>query len=187
MKTEEKKEEKAGAEVTDNKQRSDKPVFAKNRRRRSDKFEKTGRPKPEFEQKIIEIRRVARVVSGGRRFSFSVALVAGNRKGSVGVGLGKSNDTPVAIEKAYRDAKKNLINISLTKDSSIPHLVKGKFSSSKVIMMPAPGRGILAGSSVRDVVELAGIKNINSKVVSGSKNKLNNAKAAIEALVQFQG
>ncbi len=160
--------------------------FVKNRRRRHEKNERVGRPKPEFEQKIIDIRRVARVVSGGRRFSFSVALVAGNRKGSVGVGLGKATETPVAIEKAYRDAKKNLINISLNQELSIPYPVKGKSCSSKVIMMPASGKGVLAGSSVRDVVELAGVRNINAKIVSGSKNKLNNAKAAINAFSKIK-
>lgn len=145
------------------------------------------RVKPEFDQKIVSIRRVARVVAGGRRFSFSVALVAGNRKGSVGVGLGKASDTPVAIEKAFRDAQKNSIHIPLTKNSSIPFDVRGKVGASDIIMMPAPGRGVLAGSSVRDVVELCGIKNINVKIFSRSKNKLNNAKAAVVALSKIPG
>lgn len=152
------------------------------RRKKFDRFKKEGRVKPEFDQKIIDIRRVARVVSGGRRFSFSVALVAGNRKGKVGVGLGKATDTALAIEKAFRDAQKNSITVALNKNSSIPHGVQGKASSSIVTMMPAPGRGVLAGSSVRDVLELGGIKDINVKILSRSKNKLNNAKAAIKAL-----
>jgi small subunit ribosomal protein S5 len=138
--------------------------------------------KPEFDHKIISIRRVTRVVTGGRRFSFSVAVVAGNRKGSVGVGLGKAGDTSIAIDKALRDAKKNMVTVSLNKYQSIPHEVMAKFSASRVVMMPAPGRGIIAGSSVRSVLELAGIKNVSAKIRSGSKNKINNARVAIEAL-----
>lgn len=140
------------------------------------------RVKPEFDQKIIDIRRVTRVVTGGRRFSFSVALVAGNKKGSVGVGIGKAGDTSLAIDKAMRNAKKGMIKINLNKDMSIPHEIKAKFCSSRVLIMPAPGKGILAGSSVRNVLELAGIKGTSAKLLSGSKNKLNNAKAAIKAL-----
>jgi small subunit ribosomal protein S5 len=140
------------------------------------------RVKPEFDQKIIDIRRVARVVTGGRRFSFSVALVAGNKKGSVGVGLGKAGDTALAIDKAMRDAKKNMIKVNLTKDMAVPHDVNAKYCSSRVLIMPAPGKGVLAGSSVRDVLELAGIKGTSAKLMSGSKNKLNNARVAIKAL-----
>lgn len=140
------------------------------------------RVKPEFEQKIISIRRVARVVAGGRRFSFSVALVAGDKKGRVGVGLGKASDTPLAIEKAFRDAKKNMIAVPLTKSSSISHESRGKHCASIVFLRPTLSEGVLAGSSVRDVIELSGVKNISAKVLSRSKNRLNNAKAAIHAL-----
>lgn len=140
------------------------------------------RVKPEFDQKIISIRRVTRVVTGGRRFSFSVAVVVGDRKGKVGVGQGKATDTPLAIDKAGRDAKKNMIKIPLTKNQSIPHEVNAKFSGSQVVIMRAPGKGILAGSSVRTVLELAGVKEVGSKLFSRSKNKVNNAKAAIKAL-----
>ena len=140
------------------------------------------RAKPEYDQKIIDIRRVTRVSSGGRRFSFAVSLVAGDRKGKVGVGTGKGGDTAMAVEKALRSAKKNMITLSLTKTGSIPHEVQKKFGASVVHMMPAPGKGIVAGSSVRDVIDLAGIKNITAKLRSGTKNKLNNARVAIEAL-----
>ena len=109
------------------------------------------RPKPDFDQKIIDIRRVTRVVAGGRRFSFSVALVAGDRKGSVGLGLGKSGDTSLAITKALRNAKKNMIKLKLTKTMSIPHEISAKFSSSRVEMMPNHGRGLVAGSVLRDI------------------------------------
>ncbi len=138
--------------------------------------------KPEFDQKIVSLRRVTRVVSGGRRFSFSVALVAGNRKGQVGVGFGKSTDTPVAIEKAFRDARKNLITVNMTKENSIPHTVEAKYAASVVKIMPAPGKGILAGSSVRTVLELAGLTNIGAKLLSRSKNSANNALVAVKAL-----
>ncbi len=140
------------------------------------------RAKPEFENKLIQIRRVTRVVSGGRRFSFSVALVAGNRKGSVGVGIGKAADTAAAIEKALKSAKKNMIKVRLSSEMMIPHEVSSKYSAARVMIMPAPGRGMVAGSSVRNVLELAGIKNVRAKIISGSKNKLNNARAAIKAL-----
>ena len=144
------------------------------------------RVRPEFDNKIIQIRRVTRVVAGGRRFSFSVALVAGNRKGSVGVGIGKAADTASAIEKATKSAKKNMIKVTLTPTMMIPHEVKAKESSAQVMIMPAPGRGMVAGSSVRNVLELAGIKNVRAKILSGSKNKLNNARAAIKALGQIR-
>ncbi len=147
-----------------------------------------GRPerKSEFDQRMITIRRVARVVAGGRRFSFSVAIIIGNKKGRVGVGLGKAGDTTLAIDKAVRNAKKNMITVNLTKDSSIAHEVSAKYCASIVTFMPAHGRGLVAGSSVRPVLELAGITNIVAKIHSGSKNGLNNARAAVEALKKLK-
>ena len=144
-----------------------------------------GRPKPEFDQKILNIRRVTRVVAGGRRFSFSVALVAGDKKGSVGLGLGKAGDTALAINKAVRNAKKNMIKLKLTKTMSIPHTLSAKFSSSQIVLMPNKGRGLVAGSIIRDIIKLSGMKDITGKIVSNSKNKLNNAKAVIVALTQI--
>ncbi len=140
------------------------------------------RPKPEFDQKILSIRRVTRVVAGGRRFSFSVALVAGDKKGAIGLGLGKAGDTSLAINKALRNAKKNMVRLKLTKTSSLPYDLKAKFSSAEVMLMPNKGRGLVAGSVVRDIVKLAGIKDVTGKILSGTKNKLNNAKAVMEAL-----
>jgi small subunit ribosomal protein S5 len=151
----------------------------KNNNRRGPSF---GRSKPEFDQKILNIRRVTRVVAGGRRFSFSVALVAGDKKGSVGLGLGKAGDTALAINKAVRNAKKNMVRLNLTKTMSIPHELSAKFSSSKVVLLPNKGRGLVAGSVVRDIVKLSGIKDITGKILSNSKNKLNNAKAVMKAL-----
>jgi len=143
---------------------------------------KDTRVRSEFDQKMVSIRRVTRVVAGGRRFSFSVTIVAGNRKGMVGVGQGKAGDTPLAIEKALRDAKKNMIQVKTTPDMSIPHEVRAKYGASRVTIMPAKGRGLLAGSSVRTVLELAGLTGVNAKILSGTKNRANNAKVAIAAL-----
>lgn len=140
------------------------------------------RVKPEFDSKIIDIRRVTRVTSGGRRMNFSVAVVAGDRKGRVGVGLGKSIDTASAVEKATREAKKSLIKVPLSAQMTIPHAAEAKFASARIMIFPARGRGVVAGSSARAVIELAGIRDISAKFLSGSKNRLNNARAAIEAL-----
>jgi len=113
-------------------------------------------------------------------------MVIGDRKGRVGVGTGKAGDTPVAIDKAMRSAKKNIIKVSLTNKNSIAHPVEAKFSSARVSITPAPGKGIVAGSAVRVVLELAGIKEVSSKILSRSKNKLNIAKAAVKALDQLK-
>jgi small subunit ribosomal protein S5 len=162
-----------GKENTSGKKRND---------RRGSSF---GRVKPEFDQKILNIRRVTRVVAGGRRFSFSVALVAGDKKGAVGLGLGKAGDTALAINKALRNAKKNMIRLNLTKTMSIPHELSAKFSSSYIVLRPNKGRGLVAGSVIRDIVKLSGIKDITGKILSNSKNKLNNAKATMSALSQI--
>lgn len=144
------------------------------------------RAKPEFEQKIISIRRVTRVMAGGRRFSFSVSMVIGDKKGKVGVGIGKAGDTQLAIEKAVRDAKKHMIVVPMDKYSRIPHDVHVKYTSSEVMIIPAAGRGLVAGSSVRTVLEHAGVKDVTAKLFSRSKNKLNNARATVEALKQLK-
>lgn len=154
--------------------------------RRPRQSSRAPRQKSEFDSKMITIRRVARTVAGGRRFSFSVAIIIGNKKGKVGVGLGKAGDTTLAIEKATRDAKKHMITVSLTKDNSIRHDVSAKYNASRISLMPAKGRGLVAGSSVRPVLELAGITNILGKVHSGSKNGLNNARATIDALKKLK-
>ncbi len=142
------------------------------------------RPKPEFDQKMLSIRRVTRVVSGGRRMSFAVSLVIGDKKGSVGLGTGKSNDTSLAINKAVRNARKNMIKIKTTKNMSIPYDVSAKFGSARVMIMPNRGKGLVSGSATRDILNLAGLKDVTSKITSGSKNKLNNARATMLALSQ---
>lgn len=141
----------------------------------------------EFEQKLLDVRRVARVTAGGKRFSFRTVVVVGDRLGRVGVGVRKGQDVRGAVEKSVRDAKKNLIQVVITSKGSIPHEVYGKSSSARIFLKPAPeGRGIIAGGAVRTVVDLAGYKNIIGKILSRSGNKLNNGRAAIEALKKLK-
>lgn len=143
------------------------------------------RQAPEFAQKIIDIRRVTRVVAGGRRFAFSVAMAIGDKQGRVGVGLGKAGDTSLAIQKAMNAAKKSMIRLKLTENKSISHDSSVKYSSAQVMIMPNSGRGLVAGSSLRNVLELAGVTDVTAKVHSSSKNKLNIARATILALKPF--
>lgn len=145
----------------------------------------TRREKPEFEQKLLDLARVTRVVKGGRRFRFRATLVIGNRKGNVGVGVAKGSDVSDAIQKAYNDAKKNMITIKLA-GNTISHDVSVKLGSAKVLLKPASeGRGVIAGGAVRSVVDLAGIRDIVSKSL-GSSNKLNVARATVEALKEIK-
>ena len=160
----------------------EKKPFKKNFRKSRKTFK---REKPEFDQKILSLRRVTRVMAGGRRFSFSVAMVIGDKKGRVGVGLGKANDTTSAIKKAVRNAKKNMIKISLLENGSIPYDVNAKYKASKVVIRPVIGKGLAVGGAVRTVLEFAGIKEAGAKILSRSKNHFNNAKATIIALEPF--
>lgn len=141
-----------------------------------------GSRRDEFDAEVIDVRRVTRVIAGGRRFSFRVAAVAGNHKGKVGVGLGKANDISDAIGKAINDAKENAIEVEMTDENSIPYEVSARYNASEVNMHPAPGRGLVSGSSVRDVIRLAGLNDVSTKLISRTKNKLNNARAAVAAL-----
>jgi small subunit ribosomal protein S5 len=139
------------------------------------------REKSEFEQKLLDLARVTRVVKGGRRFRFRATLVIGNRRGKVGVGVAKGADVSDAIHKAFNDAKKNLFEVRMA-GNTIPHDIKTKVGSARVLLKPAPaGRGIVAGGAVRAVVDLAGIRDIVSKSL-GTSNKLNVARATVEAL-----
>lgn len=154
-------------------------------KRGNQKFQ-SKREKSEFDQKVLDIRRVTRVVAGGKRFRFRATVVLGDRKGRVGVGVDKGADTSEAIEKAARAAKKSLIVVSI-KNGTIAHEVMGKFSSARVILKPAgEGHGIVAGGPVRTVAGLAGIINISSKILGTTTNKLNNARAAVEALKKLK-
>ena len=140
------------------------------------------RERGEFEQVTIDARRVARVMAGGRRFNFSLVVVIGDRKGRVGVGLGKGIDTALAIDKATRDAKKHLFAVPRTASGSIPHQVLMKYSSSTIEIIPSSGRGLVAGSAVRTVLDLAGVTDVVTKIHTRSKNKLTIARATVAAL-----
>lgn len=144
--------------------------------------ERAPRERSEFDQVNIDVRRVARVMAGGRRFSFSVAVVIGDRKGRVGVGLGKGADTALAIDKAVRDARRHLVTIPLTKDRSIKHDVSASYASTTLTIIPSPGRGLVAGSAMRTVLEYAGIGNVVGKILTRTKNKLTIARATVAAL-----
>ncbi len=150
-----------------------------------DNRSRTKKEKPEYDQKLLDLARVTRVVKGGRRFRFRATLVIGNRKGKVGVGVGKGADVSDSIKKAYDDAMKNLVEISVKKNT-IAHDVFMKDGSAKVMLKPAAkGRGIVAGGAVRSVVDFAGIKDIVSKSL-GTANKLNVARATVKALESLQ-
>lgn len=144
------------------------------------------RERGEFEQVTIDARRVARVMAGGRRFNFSLVVVIGDKKGRVGVGLGKGIDTALAIDKAVRDAKRHLITVARTASGSIPHQVATKYASSTVEIIPSNGRGLVAGSAVRTVLDLAGVTDVVTKIHSRSKNKLTIARATVEALSKLR-
>ncbi|MBD2137446.1 30S ribosomal protein S5 [Anabaena sp. FACHB-1237] len=135
-----------------------------------------------WQERVIQIRRVSKVVKGGKKLSFRAIVVVGNERGQVGVGVGKASDVIGAVKKGVADGKKHLIDIPITKANSIPHPINGIGGGAKVIMRPAaPGTGVIAGGAVRTVLELAGVKNILAKQL-GSNNPLNNARAAVNAL-----
>lgn len=141
--------------------------------------------KPELKESIVNIRRVAKTVKGGRNMRFSVTVVVGDEDGNVGVGLGKAREIPEAVRKAIEDAKKEMIKVPMV-GTTIPHTITGVFGAGKVKIMPgAPGTGVIAGSSVRTVLELAGIKDVRAKSI-GSNNAGNMAYATIEGLKELK-
>lgn len=145
------------------------------------------REKSEFDQKVLDIRRTARVVAGGRRFSFRASVVVGNRNGRVGVGVGKGPDVSTAIEKGVNNAKKNLISVPINEQKTITNVLEAKYAAARVLLRPAGvGRGLVAGGPVRVVADLAGIKNLTAKILGRTVNKLNNARATIEALKKLK-
>lgn len=144
--------------------------------------------KSEYDSKLIDLRRVTRVTKGGKRFNFRATVVLGDHKGKIGVGVGKGADTSIALEKATRAARKKMFKISLNEHGSIARAVTGKWSGVRIMIKPnsRKGRGLVAGGAVRTVLSYAGVKNTSAKIISASKNKINNARAAIEALKKIQ-
>lgn len=143
---------------------------------------RTKEKKTDWQERVVQIRRVTKVVKGGKKLSFRAIVVIGNEKGQVGVGVGKASDVIGAVKKGVADGKKHLVDVPLTRSASIPHPSTGLGGGSKVFMRPAaPGTGVIAGGAVRTVLELAGVRNVLAKQ-QGSNNPLNNARAAASAL-----
>jgi small subunit ribosomal protein S5 len=164
-------------------------IFSTKKDKNNSKFQKKKATirlsKLKFEEKIVQIKRVTKVVKGGKKLTFRAVVIIGDTKRKVGVGIGRADDINLAIDKAILNGKKNLINVPLTIQYSIPHVVKSNYGSCSIMLRPAsPGTGVIGGGSVRTVLELAGIRNILAKQF-GSSNILNNAKATILALTQL--
>ena len=155
-------------------------------KRKDDRRERAPRREAsEFDKQVVQVRRVQKVVKGGRTLRFSARVVVGDRKGRVGIGIGKSKEVSAAIEKATTVAKKNVVNIPIV-NNTIPHNTIGKFSATSILLLPAPeGTGVIAGGSARSVIELAGIKNIVTKR-HGSSNRMNCVKATMAGLLSLK-
>jgi small subunit ribosomal protein S5 len=159
-------------------------MAAPQQKKRKDRKRRGNKPVSEFDQQLIEVSRVTRVQKGGKRLSFRAAVVVGNRKGKVGMGVGKALDTAQAIDKAVTYAKKHLVSVPIVNDT-IPHDVKVKDGAAVIFLKPAPkGSGLIAGGPVRSVLELAGIPNVVGKII-GTKNKINCMRAALKGLAEL--
>ena len=166
-------------EKVNSKARTDK---RNNNNRRPRRNNNNAKPKTDLEEKVIDIKRVTKVVKGGRQFRFSATVVVGNRKGKVGLGIGKAKEMPDAVKKATQAANRNLINVELIDNRTISHEIIQKEGAVRVMLKPATeGTGVKAGGPVRDVLELAGVKDVLSKCL-GSRTKINMARATLNAL-----
>lgn len=143
--------------------------------------------KSEFQEKVLEVRRVTRVMAGGKRFSFRATVALGDKNGRVGLGVAKGVDVAAAVQKAKRQAEKNILSIPLKDKRTVAFDVQSKFGAAKVRIKPAPpGHGLMAGGAMRAILELVGVKDISAKILGRTKNKLTNALATIEALKQLK-
>lgn len=148
-------------------------------------FNRRNQEKDEFEQKIVDLARVTRVMGGGKRMSFRACVAIGNKKGDVGVGISKGSDVTGAISKAVAKAKKDIVKVAIVNDT-IPHEIYKKLGASKILFKPAkPGHGIIAGGVVRVILELSGIRDVTSKIL-GTSNKVSNSKCTLEALRELE-
>jgi small subunit ribosomal protein S5 len=153
--------------------------------KRRERGSRMPKEKPEFDQTIVDLARVTRVTKGGKHMSFRVCVLIGDRKGRVGYGIEKGKDVQIAVDKAVNQAKKNLLTVPIFNET-IPHRVEAKFKAGRIMIKPAPkGSGIIAGSAVRTVLELAGIGNASGKMLGKTNNKIVNVKATFEALKKF--
>lgn len=144
------------------------------------------KPKDDFESKLLDLSRISHTRAGGRKIRFRVAVIIGDKKGKIGFGISKGKDVALAVEKAIKIAKKKIIKVIIINDT-IPHEVQAKFKSAKILLKPQKmGRGLVAGGTVRVVCSLAGIKNISSKILGRTGNKLSNARATILALSKLK-
>lgn len=154
--------------------------------RRKGRKNRESREQSEWQERVVQIRRVTKVVKGGKKLSFRAVVIVGNEQGQVGVGIGKANDVIGAVKKGVADGKKHLVDVPLTKSYSLPHRMQGIQGGAGVLVMPAaPGTGVIAGGSVRTVLELAGVRNALAKQL-GSSNPLSNARATIDALQRMR-
>lgn len=145
------------------------------------------RPKSEFREKVLEVRRVTRVMAGGKRFSFRATVVVGDQKGRVGIGVAKGLDVAAAVDKAKRYGQKNIVTVNLKDKRTVPYDVEAKYSAARVRIKPARlGHGLIAGGSARAVLEMAGVKDVSAKIMGRTSNKLSNAMATIEALKKLK-
>lgn len=159
---------------------SENPTKGRRRGRRPE-----NREKPEFDQQIVDLARVTRVTKGGKQLSFRVCLVIGDRKGRVGYGVAKGKDVQLAVGKALSQAKKNMITVPMVKET-VPHRIEAKFKAGRVMIKPAPqGSGIIAGSAIRTVLELAGVPNASAKLMGNTGNKVVVVKTTFDALQSF--